>query len=177
MMEAALRTDVLNETYIDVEKLIKYTVHQFIRQYGGDFEELAAEANLLFIHAHDKYDESKGKLVSWIRFYISKNLLESLRRDLMRNKRVPRIALDLELVASTRREFKLNDLLEDVSNDAATVLRLAVETPIELRRQFEYKGGKPRNIRSCLRAFLIKAGWCSSRVTEAFEEIGSALIG
>lgn len=174
-MEAVLRTKALNKTYYDVEKLIKYVVHQFIRQYGGDFEELNAEANLLYIQAFDKYDESKGKFASWVRFYISKNLLETLRRDLMRNRRVPRVALNFDLVPTNHHEFDYRDLMEEMSEDASIVLRLAVDTPAELCRQFDNKGGKPRNIRSCIRAFLVKAGWASARVTEAFEEIKNVL--
>ena len=69
------------QTYLDVEKLIKHIVWKFQRKYGGDFEELLGEANLLFILAYNDYDKEKAKFSTWLTFYITTRLQNKLLKE------------------------------------------------------------------------------------------------
>ncbi len=78
-MEAILRKDVLTETYDNVKYLIFKIVWKFKGRYGGNFEELLAEANLLYILAYDTHDETLSALSTWLYTKIWKGLLSNLR--------------------------------------------------------------------------------------------------
>ena len=70
-----LRQINLESAYEDVHMMIHKVVWKFFREYGGAFEEWEAEANYLFIIAHDSYEEAKGRFSTWVYFRIWRGLL------------------------------------------------------------------------------------------------------
>lgn len=127
---------ILTENYKDVELLIYDTVHRFLDRYGAcqgerrrqEAQELIAEANLLFLEAYQRYDDSKGNFPSWVRYFIYKQLLERCRRQCMRNKRLKQRDVDLEMAihAKERSQFDLGDFFDELSDDARAIVKLTL---------------------------------------------------
>jgi hypothetical protein len=68
----------VEQTYLDVELLIKTTVHKFQRQYGGDFDDMMGEANLVYMKAYMTYNSSKAVFSTWLCNCIWNKLLNNM---------------------------------------------------------------------------------------------------
>ena len=80
MIAAANPYKTDEELYLSVERLLDKTVWSFVRRYGGEFDELRADANLHYIQASYKYDDSRGvSYSSHIRFCVWNGLLDAHR--------------------------------------------------------------------------------------------------
>lgn len=175
----ALQQHSFTETYHDVENLVYKTVHEFIARYGGEFEEQAGDAHLSFVLAYHTYKEGKTKFSYWTRFTIWTELLEKQRESLRR--RLPSVSLfadegkdgwDAETPHSG---FCLMEFLDELTEDARIVARLAVDTPLGLANQMVERGGSGTARRSVLRNYLEGLGWTAERIKESFTEIAHVL--
>jgi DNA-directed RNA polymerase specialized sigma subunit len=180
-MNSKLRKDILAETYKDMRGLISEAAYKFWRTHGGDLDDLKAQANLIFIHAVDDYDSSKGaKISTWIAFRIKKRLL-----DYMRSGYVPTHYSigdghddDFEFESKSNENFSAMELLDEMEQDAHIVLCLFLSTPKEVilsifndkNFRYDHAGGKMRNR---LRNRLRQMDWTIRRIRKAFEEIKS----
>lgn len=174
-MNTALRKEILSEVYQDLQEAITYTVLGFVRRYGGDFEELRADANLLFVQAYDKHDESKGSLVTWVKFYVFKNLLEKLRSRLYRQAAHGRSNKDV-LTLPAPAEFGLMEFLDGLPLEVAAVVKMTLDPPPDVLLSVEQLGGfKPHRVRNAIREFLKDLGWASSQITDLFQNIREVL--
>lgn len=162
----------ITETYMEVRNLIFKTVHSFRAKYGGDLEELMADANTHFMKAHRTYNPDKGPFLHWVKFQVRTELLETLRKTVGQNNRLPRRNLNLGTMP-TKVRFNLLDFLGDLSEDAATVVRLSLDCPSEIKRAI---GGRdPRKCRLAIASVLKSLGWNARRVGRAYVEIRKAL--
>ena len=65
----------------------------------------------------------------------------------------------------------------DLSNDARAVVRLVLDTPAGLARVIQDEGNCRFSFRSCIRAYLLGAGWAWERISNAYVEIGDHVGG
>ena len=161
------------ETYKDVEKLIYSTVWQVVRRYGGHFDDLLSEANQVFLEAYESFDGSSS-FTNWLRFNVWWRLVDvqrSTHRE--RSRYVP--VEDVDIAERTRSDWRMQDMIEELTEDAALVVKLVVETPAELEQVYRAKGGEARNLRSSIRQYLIEMGWTAARIAESFVEVRRAL--
>jgi hypothetical protein len=172
---AKLRRVALTENYTDVERLIHHTVHSFVKRFGGDYDELRSDANTLFMEADESYTEDKGSYSNHIRYRVWMGLLEDMRKRIARQNRLPRKGVDLRLYVApfARPQFDQAEVEKRLSEDARAVLRLVLDSPIDVEASLTQHG----NIRTggswrrALREFLRDVGWSMSRVTESFNEL------
>lgn len=175
----ALQQHSFTETYHDVENLVYKTVHDFIARYGGEFEELLGEAHYGFVIAYRDYTEGKTKFSYWIRFVVWKTLQERQRNQLRR--RLPSVSLAAEEgqegweAETPHSGFCLMEFLDELTEDAKIVARLAVDTPLGLSKQMVAKGGSGTARRHVLRNYLEGLGWTAERIKESFSEIAHVL--
>jgi hypothetical protein len=177
MVNSNLKQDIHAEIYEECRLLICDTVHKFIRRYGGEYDELFANANTLYMQARQNYASDRGtKFSTWLRYYVWKNLLEELRHNVSRNKRLPRVSVELTTCSvKAPVEYDTEILLKRVSPEAAQVLRLILDAPSEVREAIAAKGDQPRNWRSMLRSTLKDLGWTLDQIEDSFAEIWRAL--
>lgn len=179
-MPTALETSMLNDTYHDVERLIYWTVHRFIKRKGGDFEQCLSTANATFVNAYHRYDPatdgSRSRFTYYVQWIIYKDLLEEQRNE-ARKARCAKIdhEAQLETIPTQANGFHLGEFLEELGEDARLVATLVLDTPRDLARAIRHKGGHGMNYRSVLRSHLQSIGWTTARVTEAFHEISNLL--
>ena len=80
-----------------------------------------------------------------------------------------RSEMDPALVAERRSQFSLEEFIEDLSEDARTVVKLTLDCPREIQRAFRLQ--KRRWVKDALKT----AGWSMNRIMETFKEIQEAL--
>lgn len=165
------------ETYADVEKLIYDTAWKFRKQFGGDIDELIADANTHFMRAYTatSFDPLKSCFTTWVRNIVWRGLLAD--HTTARRRRVRVIPTDVEFQepAKEDRSGKIGEMLTELSEDAKMVVSLVLQPPAELYYESVRRGDKPRNLRSALRDYLHTIGWGLERVAESFSEIKDVL--
>jgi hypothetical protein len=175
-MLTALERDCLDTAYEDVEHLVTRTVADFIRRYGGDYNELRGEAHAMFMLAYNRFepDRFQASFSTYVRWVVWKGLLELQRRTMRHKGKVSFTDADLDLHHASR-DFNLLEFLDDLSDDAATLVRLVLDTPRGLACIIEREGATPQVYKSVLKEYLSGLGWTGKRVTESFKEIRKAL--
>lgn len=177
-MEATLRKEILTETYEDMRILIFDIVREFQRRYDGDIDDLMAQANLLYIYAYDKYDETKAKLSTWLTCRINYGLLTYIKAEYKQTH----LSINNEhtkIESETPNQFSIMELLDEMEQDALTILQLFLETPKDIIQNIIDEGKQMNHIqgymRKRIRNRMRQMGWTIRRITESFEEIKNAL--
>lgn len=170
-----MSTLACDTTYKDTENLITYTCWKFHKSHGGDFEELKAEANKLFLKAYSNFDYTKSSFGTWLYYIIWRGLLSWSAKE-SRQTQYYKNTVDVDVPDKTS-NWSLSDFMEELTSDARIVAMLAIDTPKEIIDIVEAKGGEIRNIRSTIRQYLVTMGWGSKRITESFNEIRTCLRG
>lgn len=178
-MKPTLRKDILTETYKDMQKLVAGAAWNFWYIYGGDVDDLIAQANLIFIDAFDTYDSSRSKLTTWLTFKIRKGLFEYMRNG--NGHRLMHARIDDEFIKkqpAPNGDFSVIELVDEMEQDARIVLQLFLETPREVmvnilnsNRRIDHAQA---HMRKRLRNRLRQMGWTVRRIRKAFEEIKNA---
>lgn len=123
----------------------------------ADKEELASEANYLFMVAYRTFDPTKGPFGAW--------LTKKVRFGLRDRKKCLLVFTKPPERPDTRSTFDVNEFAASLTKDAAKVV-LAVLT--------KWEGLAPRQRRQRLVKQLRK-NWTRDRIAEVFSEIRSAL--
>lgn len=162
-----------SETYDECKTLIYSTVWKVVRTYGGDFDELMSEANAAFLDAYRTFDGSSA-FTSWLRQRVWYSCVSFVRDRLDERSRYEP-AEDVQIADRNRSSWSIQQMAEDLGEDALLVVKLVVETPTDLERVYQAKGAQPRNLRSSIRQYLAEAGWTAARIAESFNEVRRAL--
>lgn len=164
------------ETYHEVENLIRKEVWRIAMRFGQEFDELMVEADVIFMSAWDSYDPTYGtQFTTWLVNQIRWGLTEQVRTQFRNRKKFE--AVDAEQVAGGYRNWSPSDLLDELNEDARLVASLVIDTPAEIAWIYERKGGQARNLRSTIRDYLADLGWTTVRIAESFREVARALAG
>lgn len=162
MPPITLTQDACWTGYEDVQPMIHRTCESFQQRKGGRISEQNEEAIDHFLKAHAAYDPSRAGYTTWIWWGIWHGLMESQRTAARRAARYEgAIPDDLP----DRTGFDLRGFLSDLSHDAATVARLALEA----------SNRDCRSKRRSVVEFLGSIGWTAARIAESFSEIREAL--
>ena len=161
------------ETYLEVENLLRSIVWKLVRKYGGDFEEMMQEAACIYIAAYENFD-GRIPFSSWLYNWVRWTLMDQLRLRLSRGQRYE--PTNEQDIPGTYRDWTATKFMEEMGEDAAMVAKLVLETPAELAKIVSGKGSEPRNYRSSIRTYLSDLGWTARRVAASFSEIRHALV-
>lgn len=172
----------ITDTYKDVEYLIHHMCHLFQEKHGGDFDDLLDVANQVFMDAYKGFKEGAAPFTSYLSTCIYRRLLDEKRKSM----RIKTISIsnsgrkndyeeergDIQIEdKSSPKSSTLNDILDGLSEDAKVIVGLVLETPPEIAKIIEGKGGHPKNIRSTIRQHLTEMNWTYTRIAESFQEI------
>lgn len=161
--------DAITETYTDTERLIYKTIHQFVRRYGGNVEELKEYVGLCFVRAYRSYDRDKAAFSTWLRWRVWTYLMELYRQRARESSRLTFMDLDPDAHTAPRM-FNRLAFVDNLSEDARLVVELALDTPWQSQPS-------PQAIRGCLWAYLRQPaiGWQAARIRQSFREVRLAL--
>lgn len=172
------------ETYALVKNLIFDQVYKFHRQFGGDFDDLVGEAHEAFLITHSEYitgHASSGRAyrdnyATEIRRSVWYCLFDAMRLRTRRQAAAPFCYIaEGQDFAAHEHEFKYEQWIEDLSDDARFTVKLMLDPPEEIEAVAMVKGGQPRNYRSTVRDWLQQHGWNSERISRVFNEVKVAL--
>lgn len=152
--------------------LIRHIVKCFVRRYGGDREDIEAQANLAFVKAVEDWDPSRGPLSKRLGYVVWRRLLEGRRKE--RRRPVAPLTFDVP----DRRGFDPRRLLREVGEEAGLVLRLIFDDATVLLEMTKTpRKNKPswRAYRRGLVRVLAAAGWTAAETARAFAEIKECL--
>ncbi len=179
-MESTIITlDATTETYWDIRNLIFDTVWKFQQQYGGDFDEMVAEANLIFIKYFLSHNSDTSQFSTWLHFGLWKGLIDFKRFIREQNKYT--IIKHLEEIENfyeypVVQEYRTWELLFDLGEDAKIIVQLILNLPDDLQKtiiaQKESQTLSKRKLMIHLASLL---GWSYGRIKESFQEITAIL--
>ena len=111
-----------------MENLIRKLAWQYARQAFNsginlDFEELQAEANLAYLEALRNYDESKGRVTTYVWHTVSGRLKTYLKEEYAHHL----MPLDEEELPQSAPSY-----LDKLSEDAQAIAKIIVNSPNEL---------------------------------------------
>ncbi len=176
-MSTSLTQDTMTEAYTDLEHLIPQTVNRFLRQYGtiyGSHDDLCSEAREFFVVACHTYKPGRTTFERWVSYRIFCGLTEGFRKQVFRHNRLRRAPVDVNTTPS-RVPF-LHDFLEGLSEDAQTVVKLALDPPPDVKLATRQRGkDNPTNLLLAVREFLKDFQWPEDHITRTIKEVKEAL--
>lgn len=148
------------------EGLVIGTAYKFYRNYGGDLQEITADAYYLFTDACQTYEE-KAPLGYWIGVRVWWGLIDERKQKLRRRQREISTDSPPEQTYTEPLNF---DWWNGLSTDAREVVEVALNPPPDVMCL--------RPVRTCkdisqymIQRYLQDCGWTRRRVREAFKEV------
>jgi sigma-70-like protein len=176
MSALALAIDANTEVYEDVKRMIFKIVHEFCSRHRHlDFNEMLSLANLTFVKCLTSYDHRRSSFSTHVYLRVRYRLLEEYR-ELARKAGVHKHCdTPVETCPSKKNDFWLVEFLDELSDDATTVVSLVFSGRDVPHVLSEMRSGTPATIRKAIRTVLHEIGWTSTRIIESFAEITKAL--
>lgn len=172
----------ISERYESIKLLIYKTVHQFKAKRGGDFDDMLSSAHMAFVDVFNRqlWSPERGKWTTYIRLVVWNTLLDDeLKRGKHNNRWQSGGETDLsEFEDKKQQRLDMQVLLKELSDDAQLVLRMVLDTPVDIVQYARQKGGKehrPNSLRKAVFELLRDMQWEQNRVSSVFEEIREAL--
>ncbi len=169
-----LAQDAATDSYLSVEKMIHSICWKFVKRFGSDFDDYASEASQAYMRAYNTYDSEKGIAYTTYVYQCVRNAL----LDLQRKAKCSRLTYNTEIVEGWEDKrngtgFDFVATMKELSEDAATVMKLVANTPAEI---VEFvRVDSPMKARQVVRSYLKDLGWSAMRIGETFSEVRSIL--
>ncbi len=144
---------------------LRKLVSKFQSRYGGDWDELHAEALWWTVVAVHQWIPSRGSLDKFISFKAWTGMLE------MRRKKAKRLTLNIEDAPPEqigRHHSHFMEFLDELSHDARTIVNHVLHPDLDLALMIADRDGL-RVIRRALREYLNE--WDAERINDAFWDI------
>jgi DNA-directed RNA polymerase specialized sigma24 family protein len=162
-------------TWEDVKFFIFSLIKRHIRQYGGEFDELEAICKVAFAKAYNSYD-GRTKFITWVGFNCKNALIDRLRECCRKSNR-PKTRQISDSFGRQQLYFSRSEFVENLSEEAKILVIMGLETPPEVVLEVARKGTvTTTRIRSALKQVLGSMGWSPRKISNAFREIGAALV-
>jgi len=154
--------------------LLDKTVRGFVNKYGGRYEDLRQDAETIFVQSHT-YGPAPGlTMASHIRSCVWMRLIDQHRTTLRREKRHTGFEAATLCGLEDTSKDRVRGLVADLTEDAATLLKLFTDTPAELKEivnDGRVSNKKCATVRLAFQNYLREKGWDISRVYRSFESL------
>ena len=170
---------LMDSVYEQVRPLIYKTVAVFWRSHDNAcFDEMMAEARLVFVQSYREYNPETSRFSTWLVFRLNKHFLQS-RRKYRRSLRTASLCKD-ELVGPRERKstqrIDWEDFMGKLPPDSRTLVDLCVNTPLEMIEEVRAWGNPtPLNVHIHARRHLRRLGWTKGRIQRAFRKAREVL--
>jgi len=167
-----ITTNPIEQTYLDTQKLIYHIVWEFQKKYGGDFDELMGEANLIFMLTYHDYKKGGAKFSTLLHTYITNGLKGKLRKN-YRTPKINRNITNLEDIAVAHSE-NMVDVIDLFQDDAKCVIELALnpDKAAKLLSMYYEKSRSRKGMTYYIKEYLKQdLGWNTKRITFVLKQI------
>jgi DNA-directed RNA polymerase specialized sigma24 family protein len=187
-----LKRDITAEAFESMVDMLRTIVHRFIKKYGGEYDELFAEACKVFCEAIPRYDPAKGyRMTTYVYCAVYRHLcslywrrreqlagctvvsLDDIRDTELGHK--SQIENPTKVSNQTPTDFIL--CLGEVGEDCKNIVNLILYPPKDFCEEIN---GIPyedaRTLRECVREYLhFQLKWSLGRIEKSFREITEIL--
>ncbi len=165
------------EDYNNTRKLVGHIVRKVQYRYGGDCEEMMADADEYWWRAYTTYDSTRGTdLKTWIYWQVWGHLTTEKRREKVHNvTQYERLQGDEQIV---QHQFDMGKLMLRLSSEAQQVVLLTVDLPIPIVK-IKCSVNNPTfhdRKREAIKQYLRNCGWNRKQIDGVFQEIAEALL-
>jgi DNA-directed RNA polymerase specialized sigma24 family protein len=178
-----MKEQAAEETYEDVRMMVYQMSWRCHHQTGIDWDECVSAGNLAFARAYRRWRPDGGSKFSTYCCAAIQNTLLKLRSD-KRSQSREETGLELELRSAVKGLSGISHILDELGEDARTIVKLIAESPAGLTRLATVRddklpGGesKRKKCRRILWQHLRGLGWSMARTLDCFCEIEEVLIG
>jgi len=177
MLSSALLQTAIGETYADVEDTIEIAVRKFVRRYGGDYDEIRAEANWFFLEAYYDYEADRGaSFATWVQYRITMRLLDQYRTRLYKLSLAKDDPRRQRESVQRPQSFYLWDFVDGLTEDGAFLVGLLFNMPAEIKLTLlQLEGDNPAYYYAAIKEYLMDLGWDVDRVLDAYVEVRERL--
>lgn len=167
----------IEKAYLSVRHVIIATCAKFMTEKGGVLEDLVSEAHLHFMNIYLTHDK-RTTLERDVAYRLYKKLLETYEVDARRRRMLrPVLATEENVYVDVAPYFDLGEFLAGLSEDAAELVKLALNTPPDVDLEVVQRGEPtPYNIRGAIRQYLRDIHWTAKQIKASFAEIRRALM-
>lgn len=196
--QTPLNRSAIASTHVDVEKMLFKLAWGAQHRWGGEWDEWESSAAVGYLIAFRSFDPGRGaSFITWcwwsvvyqLRAHQERRCRNRLRTNTLHDHEDDdRDNINAAAIPDRPKSF-LALLVEDLSEDARTIVQLVVDTPgelVELLRQQDHtkKTGISPEARSrrmkvrrkrVLVDYLKRSGWSLGRIVSGFDEIQEAI--
>lgn len=165
------------ETHAGVKAMLWSIVNKHADRYGGDREEMYAEANYGFMRAYISYDPTKSAWTTWCWWWVWGRLMDRMKKAACRSVVDSCTSLDNDdqnlhdSVSAAPAEIDIDVVTARLTSaDAKAVLRMVLDVPAELASTMKGTSDS-RGVRAALRGYLAGLGWTVRRIVDSLNEI------
>lgn len=170
-MTSRISPQKMTAIYAEYHTWIRKLVSKFVGRYGGEWDELFAEANYLFVIHCKTWNPQIGELRKHISFRIWVGLLDLRRRNAKHQARSE--SLDQDDCNNTKQVSPIVEFVDSLTTDAQSIVSALIRYPIDLRHAVARRDG-PRVVHRALREFF--EDWTDDRIYYAFDELAQACV-
>jgi RNA polymerase sigma factor (sigma-70 family) len=170
------------ETYEDVKRMVYQMAWRCHYQTGIDWDECVSAGNLAFARAYRRWRPDGGSKFSTYCCTAIQNTLLNLRSD-KRSQSREHTGQDLAVESIPQGKSRLSRIMNELGDDARTVVELIAFSPAELSRLTTMRDDKVPSgntrrtkCRKLLWDHLRGMGWSMARTLDCFCEIESVLV-
>lgn len=171
----------MEELYHKLERMLQQIVTNFFTRYGGDREELLAEANLAFVRAMRRYDPKRGaKPITWVHIKVWRHLQNVASEQ--RNRRLHECSLDVLKYENSEgtpdgevrapEKFELQHFQAELSEPAKRLVNVLTRRGVIARIVSRHTGPGRR---AALADVLIDMGWSAREILEGMQNVARNL--
>jgi len=151
--------------YNKYKKMIKMFVFKTYLKSGIDYDELDAQANLLFCEALNDYDQKKSKFSTYLYIYLQ----NGLKNYVYNEKKQKKIFNSLSNLSDLYYIYNHKEK-KTISKETTFIINMLIDDYEKVRSFTKNKyGGKIS--KNCLLKYLLDLGWKRQKINQTFCEI------
>ena len=170
------------ETFEDVEAMIRLVVKRHVAKHGGDLDEAIGDANIAFMLAYCSYQPCKAAFTTWVWVKVWGRLMDVKRKISRRANRghLPLLLEDWGNMPDPKQDdpypFDSESITERLGPEGRALVRLVLNAPGELREVMANAVNDAVPARRALRRYLRRyMGWTMTDVREGFADVCETL--
>ena len=163
----------MTQAYQSIEKLIHKTIWDFMRKYGGDYDDLLSVCHEAFVFAYNKHENKRAKLTTWVQRIIWQRMTQHSIREKRRKQNQHHIPVEDLGLPSSLAPSDYNKILENLSCDAWQIALAILIIPNTTLFASKIEERRPYKLRRAARNMFYCSGWCEARWNNAVAEIKS----
>lgn len=174
----------IEDAYQLVHQFIDKLAWKLVRNYGGRYEDIRADANTSFVHAFndvskDGYRSGHKYFLCGLRYWVWFEFLDWHRPEFKRAKYLGPSLDNMETeptdVAVMNKKIGLLDMIDSLSTDSKEAVGLVLNMPEDLRNFVVERGGARPQHRRAFKDYLRNNGWNPRKIKKCFKEVQEAL--